>query len=140
VKSFELPIVTERPANTISEHGEPIIVPTVDYFLNLLLSHAPAELAAAYSTDKKTAIWSVISVPEGKIIHTETLHSGLFRPCLARIGVTYMEGNVYGGFNRLRLIHSRQTFPLAFYLGNDGLCGFWLKVLCGDGIADENQS
>ncbi len=128
--SFELPVVTERSHKSRSENGELIIIPLVDYFLNVLVAHSPAELFATYSPDNKEAVWSVISIPDEKVVHSESIPCGLFRPCLARIAVTYMGGCVYGGFNRLNLIQSEKIIPAAFYLGTDGLCGFWFRGKC----------
>ncbi len=132
--SVELPIVTERTHKTSAENGELIIVPLVNYFLNLLVSHAPAELLATYSADQKEAAWSVISFSNDKVVHSESVPSSLFRPCLARIAVGYMDGCVYGGFRRFSLISAGKTYPVAFYLGNDGLCGFWFRGRCGNQI------
>ncbi|MDD5261940.1 MAG: hypothetical protein PHD76_08855 [Methylacidiphilales bacterium] len=130
MKVYTLPIVTERPTKTWAEGNELIIISTVDYFINLLVAYAPAELKAEYSPDHKTAIWSLFKLPEYAIVHSEALPSVLFRPCLARIAFSYMDGCFYGGFNRLLLSHSGHTYRAIFYLANDGLSGFWFKGFC----------
>ena len=40
------------------------------------------------------------------------------------------EGTVYGGFARLIINSGGRSYSAAFYLGNDGLCGFWFKGIC----------
>ncbi len=129
-----LPVATDCPLKMHAEGDELIIPPTVDYFLNLLVSNTPAELTAGYSEDSKTAIWSIHTTPQKRVVHTESIHSCLFRPCLARIALNYMGGNIYGGFNRVSLNFAGKIYSAVFYLGNDSLCGFWVKVRCGNQI------
>jgi hypothetical protein len=140
--SIEVPPVRDRPAClTHRQPGDEFpIVECVDYYINLLLSRAPAELTADYLADGKTVIWSVHSLPEKKLVHTETMPSIFYRQCLARIAVGYMQGCVYGGFSRMHLTSSGRTYSAAFYLGNDGLCGFWFKGRCGAVIDSESPA
>jgi hypothetical protein len=122
--SIEVPHVTARPECLDRTGGHGNIIECVSYFINLLISHAPAELTAEFSPDRKTAVWSVFSLPGKVLVHTEQIKAIWFRPFLARIGNTYM-------------ISSGRSYSAAFYLGNDGLCGFWFKGICGNHIEPE---
>jgi len=121
--SIEVPIVTLRPSCLDQAGGPGNIIECVDYYINLLLSHAPAELTAEYEPGGKSAIWTVRSLPDNKVLHTETIRSIWFRPCLARIALSYMKCSPYGGFSRTRLMVSENPYSAVFYLGNDGLPG-----------------
>jgi hypothetical protein len=71
METVPLPVTRNRPNKIRAEGGELVILPTVNYFLNLLVLNAPAELAAEYSQDKKGAVLTVFSLPEKTVIHTE---------------------------------------------------------------------
>ena len=129
--SIEVPFVKDRPAYLSEVGGPGNIIECVDYYINLLVSNAPAELTGEYSLDGKTVTWTVSSFLEKKVIYSENMRRNWFRQILARIAIKYMQGTVYGGFNRMYLISSGRVFSAAFYLGNDSISGFWFKGRCG---------
>jgi hypothetical protein len=137
--SIEVPIVTVRPAALTEVGAAGSIVEAADYYLNLLISHSPAEITCEYGDDPKFSTWCIRSLPSKTVVYTETIRSAHHRQILARIAASYMENSLYGGFQRLNLRHNGRTHRAVFYLGNDGFCGHWFKGICSDG-EDEAQN
>src|SRR5579871_636866 len=98
MKIVDVPPVPVRPAClSHREHGD--VFPTVecvDYYINLLISHAPAELTAEHAHDGKTVIWRIVSLPEKQELHTESMPVIFFRMSLARLAFGYMDQTPYG--------------------------------------------
>jgi len=139
MNTIEVPLVKDRPE--FLSHLEPgdefHIIIAVHYYVNLLIAYAPAELNADYSPDGKEIIWSVVSLPEKKELYTETMLPGFYRQCLGRIGASYMEGALLGGFSVVKLLSMGRRYHAAFFLGNGGICGCWFKARC---VEEENNS
>jgi len=128
-----LPVRSQPPTKLRAEGDELIIISFVDYYLNLLVKHSPAEAIAEY-TDAKNVSFQVRSLPNKSVVLSESIPAGLFRPMLARIAFGYMNCSPYGGFRRFQLVFEERIYPVAFYLGNDGLSGFWFKGICGNQV------
>ena len=131
MKSVEVPLITQRPA-CLEKAGETgNIIECADYYIDLLVSHAPAEITSENSVDGKRTIWTVRQLHDRSILHVEEMRPFWHRMILARIAFNYMDGTPYGGFSRMELVRQGCSYSGAFYLGNDGLTGFWFKGICG---------
>jgi len=127
--------VERRPSFLDDQKGEGGIVECVDYLISLVVKHAPAVMTSDLPIEGKPVNWIIRSLPDKNIRFTEVSRTVLFRPFLARIFCSYMngseaEGAVYGGFSRLIINSGGHNYSAAFYLGNDALCGFWFKGIC----------
>ncbi len=120
--------------------GEQIIVSYADYLITSLLVAAPSELTAGFSPGENLISWRLRNLESGEERIADTLKGVLFRPVLARIAIRFMSGCVYGGYRRFHLRAGDFIYPVAFYLGNDSLNGFWFRGRCGAGIADDGSA
>jgi hypothetical protein len=132
--SVEVPLITDRPACLTEVGGSGTIMEAVDYYFTLLISNSPDEMTCEYSDDPKFVTWCIRSLPAKEVLHTETIPSKYHRQMLARIAVEFMDGQLYGGFQRLRLSQHGKLHRAAFYMGNDGLCGYWFKGNCSSAL------
>ena len=125
--TIEVPRVECLPA-TDPHHYD--VVGVADYLLTKLLRDEAGWLHADFRENGgewRVRSWSRdVSSPEEIVAMTE--RKSLFRAVLARFGMHYMGGQLYGGFAELGLTQCGNTHVAAIYMANDGWRGYWLRV------------
>ena len=97
-----------------------------DFLMTALLRKLPGLLEAEFKNGDGRCLIKRPSEPDECIASFCSL--GVFRSVLARFGFHHMGVQLYGGHIRRSVCQNGKTFACEFFMANQGLSGYWIRV------------